>query len=107
MPALLDLLVVEPTNPRGLYGVYERLCGKLDEISIAAGGTRHRSFVELMPPPGTLPSLEHLCATDQSGAYTTLIEVCDELGAFVGAAANEISARYFSHANTVASRVSS
>lgn len=107
VPALLDLLVVEPTNPRGLYGVYERLCGKLDEISIAASGTRHRSFVELMPPPGTLPSLEHLCETDESGAYTTLIEVCDELGAFVGAAANEISARYFSHANTVASRVSS
>ncbi|RFU48991.1 circularly permuted type 2 ATP-grasp protein [Paraburkholderia sp. DHOC27] len=107
VPALLDLLVVEPTNPRGLYGVYERLCGKLDEISIAAGGPRHRSFIDLMPPPDTLPPLERLCETSEDGAYTTLIEVCDELGAFVGAAGNEVSARYFSHANTVASRVSS
>jgi uncharacterized alpha-E superfamily protein len=107
VPALLDLLVVEPTNPRGLYGVYQRLCGKLNEISIAAGGSRHRSFVELMPPPDTLPPLERLCETTEDDAYTALIEVCDELGAFVAAAANEISARYFSHANTVASRVSS
>lgn len=116
VPALLDLLVVEPTNPRGLYGVYERLCGKLDEISIAAsgsggsavaGGIRHRPFVDLMPPPETLPPLERLCETDENGEYTTLIQVCDELGAFVAAAANEVSARYFSHANTVASQVSS
>jgi uncharacterized circularly permuted ATP-grasp superfamily protein/uncharacterized alpha-E superfamily protein len=107
VPALLDLLVIEPTNPRGLYGIYERLCGKLDEISIAASGTRHRSFVELMPPLDTLPALEDLCETEASGAYAALIQVCDELGTFVGAAANEISARYFSHANTVASQVSS
>ncbi|SIO39325.1 circularly permuted type 2 ATP-grasp protein [Paraburkholderia phenazinium] len=107
VPALIDLLVVEPTNPRGLYGVYERLCGKLDEITIAAGGTRHRAFVDLMPPPDTLPSLESLCETDENGAYTVLIQVCDDLGAFAAAAANEISARYFSHANTLASQVSS
>jgi uncharacterized circularly permuted ATP-grasp superfamily protein/uncharacterized alpha-E superfamily protein len=107
VPALIDLLVVEPTNPRGLYGVYERLCGKLDEITIAAGGTRHRAFVDLMPPPDTLPSLERLCETDENGAYPALIQVCDDLGAFAAAAANEISARYFSHANTLASQVSS
>jgi uncharacterized alpha-E superfamily protein len=107
VPALLDLLVVEPTNPRGLYGVYERLCGKLDEITIAAGGTRHRAFVDLMPPPDTLPSLERLCERDEHGAYPALIQVCDDLGAFAAAAANEISARYFSHANTLASQVSS
>ena len=107
VPALLDLLVVEPTNPRGLYGVYERLCGKLDEITIAAGGTRHRAFVDLMPPPDTLPSLERLCETDENGANTALIQVCNDLGTFAAAAANEISARYFSHANTLASQVSS
>jgi uncharacterized circularly permuted ATP-grasp superfamily protein/uncharacterized alpha-E superfamily protein len=107
VPALIDLLVVEPTNPRGLYGVYERLCGKLDEITLAAGGTRHRAFAELMPAPDTLPSLEQLCETGEDGAYTVLIQLCDDLGAFAAAAANEISARYFSHANTLASQVSS
>jgi hypothetical protein len=31
--------------------------------------------------------------------------VCDQIGGFVGAAAHEISARYFSHASTVTSQV--
>ncbi|MFP3568140.1 circularly permuted type 2 ATP-grasp protein [Paraburkholderia sp. SIMBA_030] len=105
VPALLDLLVIEPTNPRGLYGVYERLRNKLDEIAAAAGSMRHRPFAELMPPAASLPTLERLCATDEDGAYVELIAVCDQIGGFVGAAAHEISARYFSHASTVASQV--
>ncbi len=105
VPALLDLLVIEPTNPRGVYGVYERLRKKLDEIAVAAGSMRHRPFAELMPPAGSLPTLEHLCAMDETGAYVDLIAVCDHIGGFVGAAAHEISARYFSHASTAASQV--
>ncbi len=107
VPALLDLLAVEPTNPRGLYGVYERLCRKIDEITVAAGSTRHATFEGLMRPPETLPTLERLCATDANGDYVELIDLCNEMGALVVAAANEISARYFSHANTLALRVSS
>ncbi|SIT44593.1 conserved hypothetical protein [Paraburkholderia ribeironis] len=105
VPALLDLLVIEPTNPRGIYGVYERLCNKLDEIAVAAGSRRHRPFAELMPPAASLPMLELLCEVDEQGAYAQLITVCDQIGGFVGAAAHEISARYFSHASTVASQV--
>jgi len=107
VPALLDLLVIEPTNPRGLYGVYARLCTKLDDISIAAGSTRHRPFNDLLPPASSLPSLERLCTTDGNGVYVELIALCDRLAASVTSAANEISARYFSHANTLASQVSS
>ncbi|MBV8627331.1 MAG: alpha-E domain-containing protein, partial [Paraburkholderia sp.] len=107
VPALLDLLVVEPTNPRGLYGVYERLCSKLDEITVAAGTSRHTSFVTLMPSVETLPSLEQLCSTDADGNHAELVDLCNDLNTFVAVAANEISARYFSHANTLASRVSS
>ncbi|HEX3638879.1 MAG TPA: circularly permuted type 2 ATP-grasp protein, partial [Paraburkholderia sp.] len=105
VPALLDLLVIEPTNPRGIYGVYERLRKKLDEIAVAAGSMRHRPFAELMLPAASLPTLESLCATDGNGSYVDLIVVCDQIGGFVGAAAHEISARYFSHASTVASQV--
>lgn len=105
VPALLDLLVIEPTNPRGIYGVYERLRKKLDEIAVAAGSVRHRPFAELMPHAASLPTLEALCATDENGAYVDLIAMCDQIGGFVGAAAHEISARYFSHASTVASQV--
>jgi uncharacterized circularly permuted ATP-grasp superfamily protein/uncharacterized alpha-E superfamily protein len=105
VPALLDLLVIEPTNPRGIYGVYERLRKKLDEIAVAAGSTRHRPFAELMASTDLLPTLESLCEVDDNGAYVNLIAVCDQIGGFVGAAAHEISARYFSHASTVASQV--
>jgi uncharacterized alpha-E superfamily protein len=105
VPALLDLLVIEPTNPRGIYGVYERLRKKLDEIAVAAGSMRHRPFAELMLPAASLPTLESLCAVDEHGSYADLIAVCDQIGGFVGAAAHEISARYFSHASTVASQV--
>ncbi|MFM0506487.1 circularly permuted type 2 ATP-grasp protein [Paraburkholderia sp. RL17-373-BIF-A] len=105
VPALLDLLVIEPTNPRGIYGVYERLRKKLDEIAVAAGSTRHRPFAELMAPTDLLPTLESLCEVDENGTYANLIAVCDQIGGFVGAAAHEISARYFSHASTVASQV--
>lgn len=107
VPALIDLLVIEPTNPRGLYGVYARLCSKLDDISMAAGNTRHRRFNDLLPDVSTLPSLEQLCTTDDSGLYAELIALCDRLGMSMTAAANEISARYFSHANTLAAQVSS
>jgi uncharacterized alpha-E superfamily protein len=105
VPALLDLLVIEPMNPRGIYGVYERLRKKLDEIAVAAGSTRHRPFAELMPPAASLATLEELCAVDEDGAYTNLLATCDQIAGFVGAAAHEISARYFSHASTVASQV--
>ena len=105
VPALLDLLVIEPTNPRGVYGVYERLRKKLDEIAVAAGSMRHRPFAELMPPAASLPALESLCAIDEDDSYADLIAVCDQIGGYVGAAAHEISARYFSHASTVASQV--
>jgi A predicted alpha-helical domain with a conserved ER motif. len=99
--------VIEPTNPRGLYGVYARLCSKLDDISRAADRARHRPFSELLPHASTLPSLEQLCATDGNGMYAELISLCDRLAMSVTAAANEISARYFSHANTLAAQVSS
>jgi len=107
VPALIDLLVIEPNNPRGLYGVYARLCSKLDDISRAADRGRHRPFSELLPPASTLPTLEQLCSTDGNGVYAELISLCDRLAMSVTAAANEISARYFSHANTLAAQVSS
>ncbi|MFT4069203.1 circularly permuted type 2 ATP-grasp protein [Paraburkholderia sp.] len=105
VPALLDLLVIEPHNPRGIYGVYERLRKKLDEIGVAAGGVRHPPFAERLPAVSLLPTLESLCEVDEAGAYTKLIALCDQIGGFANAAAHEVSARYFSHATTVASQV--
>jgi uncharacterized circularly permuted ATP-grasp superfamily protein/uncharacterized alpha-E superfamily protein len=98
VPALLDQLVTYLENPRGLYGVYDRLRRKLDEIPVAAG-SRRLPFADLMPPVDTLPDLEGLCAADAAGGYSTLAAVCEQLGAWVAGVSNEISVRYFSHAN--------
>jgi uncharacterized circularly permuted ATP-grasp superfamily protein/uncharacterized alpha-E superfamily protein len=107
VPPLIDLLVVEPTNPRGLYGVYKRLCTKLVEISQAAGRGAHSDFSEATLYAASLRNLGALCTTDADGMHAELVAVCDELEAQVSAAAHEISARYFSHAKTQSLQVSS
>jgi len=92
-----------------LYGVYDRLRIKLDQIERAAADAGHTSgrtsFADLMPSTETLPSLEALCETDADGRYASLIDVCDRLGEYVSAASNEISARYFSHASIPTAQV--
>ncbi|GAB5096200.1 circularly permuted type 2 ATP-grasp protein [Caballeronia sp. HLA56] len=107
VPALIDMIVLDETNPRGLVGVYVRLRKKLDEIAAAAGGARRTHFAFIMPHAESFPSLESLCETDEDGRFANLIELCDRLVSAVGVASNEVSARYFSHANTLASQVSS
>lgn len=102
VPALLDLLVIDETNPRALYGVHARLRRKLAQIEASAGGTPRRPFLELMPDVATLPSLEQLCTTDSGGGYPMLVDVCDRLCAIAMAASTEVSARYFSHAASAA-----
>jgi uncharacterized circularly permuted ATP-grasp superfamily protein/uncharacterized alpha-E superfamily protein len=99
VPALLDLLVVDPTNPRGLYAVYGRLRKKLDEITDTEDKP-HTPFAELLPPIDALPGLEFICSTDENGSHIGLTTVCKQMEAHAQAASNEISLRYFSHADT-------
>lgn len=98
VPALLDLLVVEPINPRGLYGVYQRLRAKLDEIPRTASHRHRALFLEQMPAVDSLPGLDLLCQRDADGRYPVLAATCEQLRAQVAWASSEISVRYFSHA---------
>ncbi|SPB13889.1 A circularly permuted ATPgrasp family protein [Caballeronia novacaledonica] len=110
VPALIDLIVVDQTNPRGLYGVYARLRTKLDEIAAAAGGARRAQatrFADLLVHDDALPDLAALCDTHENGRHDALIALCERLVTSVFAASNEVSARYFSHANTLSAQVSS
>ncbi|MDR5881338.1 circularly permuted type 2 ATP-grasp protein [Caballeronia sp. LZ032] len=110
VPALIDLIVVDQTNPRGLYGVHARLRVKLEEIAAAAGGARRLQatrFADLLAPADALPPLATLCETRGAGRHDALVGLCDRLVASMNAASNEVSARYFSHANTPAAQVSS
>jgi uncharacterized circularly permuted ATP-grasp superfamily protein/uncharacterized alpha-E superfamily protein len=107
VPALIDLLVVDQTNPRGLYGVYSRLRKKIDEIAAVAGGAHRTQLAAIMLPLEKLPQLDTLCETDDEGAYAKLMALCDRLTWSVGAASNEVSACYFSHATPFAAQVTS
>ena len=105
VPALLEVIVVDPTNPRGLYGVYARLRARLDEIAEAAGGPKREPFSAQLVPVEALPRLEALCEPGADGRYPELAALCDELAERMAAASNEISARYFSHAVPLAAQV--
>jgi uncharacterized alpha-E superfamily protein len=100
VPPLLDLLVVEPTNPRSLYGVYARLRNKLDDLPTPSALAQRAPLSSLLPAPSTLPELDALCVMDADGLYPALIQLCEQLSGIVTALSNEISVRYFSHAHT-------
>ncbi|SDD11245.1 Uncharacterized conserved protein, circularly permuted ATPgrasp superfamily [Cupriavidus sp. YR651] len=96
--ALVDLLVLEPTNPRGLYGVLDRLREKLAQLPTGATGQSRVPLAELLPPASALPSRTVLCEADRSGRYSTLAALCDQLGGRMAKLSDEIGGRYFSHA---------
>lgn len=105
VPALLHLLVVDPTNPRGLYGVYDRLSRKIAQIAERSGNWPV-GVDDLLPPVSTLPDLPSLCQAGGAGRFDTLLALCDRLSEAVGAASTAIGGRYFTHASPMMSRVS-
>ncbi|WP_029044172.1 circularly permuted type 2 ATP-grasp protein [Cupriavidus sp. WS] len=107
MPALIEQIVIEPTNPRGLYGLLARLRVKLGQITppaSPAGGGR-APLPQWLPAVETLPGWEALCERDGRGQYTNLVQLCDRLGGLMAQLSDEISARYFSHAGVAGVRV--
>ncbi|WP_286880156.1 circularly permuted type 2 ATP-grasp protein [Cupriavidus sp. UBA2526] len=98
VPALVDLLVLDPTNPRGIYGVLDRLRAKLVQLPTGATGQTRVPLAEMLPPASALPSRTLLCASNRQGRQTTLGALCDQLGARMAKLSEEIGGRYFSHA---------
>jgi uncharacterized circularly permuted ATP-grasp superfamily protein/uncharacterized alpha-E superfamily protein len=100
LAALVDLLVLEPANPRGLYGVLERLRGKLAQLAPGGSAQARVPLVELLPAPSALPTRAALCealCTDDGDA-ANLSALCRQFIERMARVSDEIGARYFSHA---------
>jgi uncharacterized circularly permuted ATP-grasp superfamily protein/uncharacterized alpha-E superfamily protein len=105
--AVLDVLLADPTNPRGLDfqvshlgDLYERLPRHLDDDlqAIRDALTKLRSFDlrELKYPlPGEIP------ASDSSDGLLQLERFLRELALLLPSWSNNLSSRYFSHARTL------
>ncbi len=100
LAALVDLLVLEPTNPRGLYGLLERLRGKLEQLAPGGNAQARVPLVRLLPAPSALPTRAALCEglCDADGDAAALSALCRQFFERMARVSDEIGARYFSHA---------
>lgn len=94
MPAAIDLLVQEQTNPRALARVV-RVARR--ELARLPGG---ELAAAALPTAEQWPTLATLCAVDGEGRYTALIDFARQLSAAAHTASDAVGARYFSHAES-------
>ena len=94
--ALLDLLVLDPDNPRSLRWVIQNLRGRLAKLS---GLPQEQSpLAQLLPDPADWTLLS-VCAQDAEGQYSGLLELLSRINQAALKISDEVSLRYFTHAS--------
>ncbi|SAI67262.1 Domain of uncharacterised function (DUF404) [Bordetella ansorpii] len=96
IPALLNLLVLDPANPRSAACTLGRLHDHLPRLPASAAGPAE-DLLGLLPPPDTGCSLAALCQRGDDGRYDTVLTLAHQMETASGALSDEISRRYFSH----------
>lgn len=96
VPALLNLLVQEPANPRAIACVLSVLRKEVARLPGTVAGPA-TDLLALLPSEDARPSLAALCQQTQ-GLYAGVLALCETLDGAASALSNEISRRYFSHA---------
>ncbi|MNV24077.1 hypothetical protein D3C71_1151220 [compost metagenome] len=96
VPALLNLLVQEPANPRSIACVLSALRKEVARLPGTGAGPA-TDLLGLLPSEDAGPSLTALCQQTQ-GLYAGVLALCETLDGAASALSNEISRRYFSHA---------
>lgn len=96
VPALLNLLVQEPANPRSIACVLSVLRKEVARLPGTVAGPA-TDLLGLLPSEDAGPSLTALCQQTQ-GLYAGVLALCETLDGAASALSNEISRRYFSHA---------
>jgi len=109
VPALVDLLVLDPDNPRSLAWVARTLRGRVAKLHRNAHGSADRAeggtentpdgepvaAAELFDP--TELALEALCAQDSTGAYPALAAMLSRCAGDAWRLSDQLGARYFTH----------
>lgn len=92
MPAVIDLLVQEQTNPRALARIVHVLRRELDRLPRACAVPAPR-----LPAPADWPSLAQLCVQGTDGRFDTLARFSASLVGIAYELSDDIVARCFSH----------
>ncbi len=96
IPALLDLLVLDPDNPRSLRWVIQNLRGRLAKLSGLPQDQAPLS--QLLPDPDEWTLLS-LCTPDAEGQYSGLMELLNRINQAAWKISDAVSLRYFTHAS--------
>jgi uncharacterized circularly permuted ATP-grasp superfamily protein/uncharacterized alpha-E superfamily protein len=97
IPALLDLLVLDPDNPRSLGWVAQTLRGRLARLEGSAPG--QVPGIALSVPDPKAWSLDALSALDCDERYAGLHEVLRQCAAAAYQLSDDLGARYFTHSS--------
>ncbi|WMD22274.1 circularly permuted type 2 ATP-grasp protein [Achromobacter seleniivolatilans] len=96
VPAMLNLLVQEPANPRSIACVLGVLRKEVARLPGTVAGPA-ADLVGLLPASDAVVPLTALCQQTQ-GLYAGVLALTEQLDTAAIALSNEISRRYFSHA---------
>ena len=96
LDALIDLLVLDASNPRASACSVDLLERELAALG-ATAGPRPPAQVEALLDAGSAARLAHLCQREPDGRWTGLIELTRALRTWAIASSDWIGLRYFSH----------
>jgi uncharacterized circularly permuted ATP-grasp superfamily protein/uncharacterized alpha-E superfamily protein len=95
IPALVDLLVLDPDNPRSLGWVAQTLRGRLARLANSPPGVM--PFIAMTVPDPKRWTLDSLCERDGEGRHARLLEVLQQCVDASYRLSDDLSARYFAH----------
>ena len=96
IPALLNLLVLDPNNPRSPACSLDVLRATLPRLP-----GHSADLPALLPEPDMGLTLSQLCRQDADGRYVEVLALTQRLEAAASVLSDEISRRYFSHSAAV------
>ncbi|MDE1172453.1 MAG: circularly permuted type 2 ATP-grasp protein [Parvibaculaceae bacterium] len=96
VPPLIDLVVLDPNNPRSIYRVLKVIHRQVEKLPDSAAGAS-ADLLAGVPPYEPTPSLSSLCSRDLLGGWSNLLELTGNCASAARMLSDEIGLRYLSH----------